>query len=343
MTEPSSPPAEGTEQHSSASAPASVEAAIPLSVTEVTRTFGRHKALAGVSLSLSGGEVTGLLGPNGAGKTTLIRIIAGRLAPSSGQVRVCGSDPYREQAARGRIGLVPQHLALYDSLTARENLEVFGQIFGLTVAEARQRAQTLLDQTGLAGRAAARVSALSGGMRRRLNIAAAVMHRPALLLLDEPSVGVDIEAMEGVIALIRALKQEGYAIVLSTHDMALAEAVCGRVCIVRAGAVIADDTPAALKRTAFSGRQIVSVAFADLVTEAEQRARIAALGLDETPGGWSGQVADSTALMTSLAQLPGAPSISRMSLREPDLADVYRAMTAEPAPAAEELQKRQAS
>ena len=303
----------------------------PLRVEAVSHAYGRRQALSNVSLTLSPGEVFGLLGPNGAGKTTLIRAIAGRLSPTSGLVRVGGGDPHRDMGARGRIGLVPQHLALYDTLTARENLEVFGRLLGLTGKDARERAATMLEMIGLSDRGTARVNSLSGGMQRRLNIAAAVMHRPSLLLLDEPSVGVDVKALGDVIALVRTLREEGYAILMTTHNMALAEAVSTRVGILQGGTMTAEGTPAALKERVFGARQIAAVTFGDPVTDDAARTALLGLGLGEgsQPELWHGSVSGGKGVMDRLAGQPGLPPIRRMTLAEPGLAEIYVELTAD--------------
>jgi len=305
---------------------------LPLTVSGVHHHYRGQKTLNGIDLTLQAGEVFALLGPNGAGKTTLIRTIAGRLAPSQGSVSVLGNDPCREQKARGHIGLVPQHLALYDNLTARENLEVFGQLFGLSGSEAKTRADDLLDLTELRDKAGARVGRLSGGMRRRLNIAAAVMHRPALLLLDEPSVGVDVKALEGVVALIRRLREEGYAILMPTHDMALAEAVCDRVGILKAGTMITAGSLGVLKAQHFGRSRIVEARFAAPI-ETGSAGALEQLGLAPVPedhGRWQGLSEASEDILNRLMMLQEVPPVSAVSVREPGLADVYRHVTHEP-------------
>jgi ABC-2 type transport system ATP-binding protein len=211
---------------------------------ELRKRYGARAALDGVSFNVAAGEIVGLLGPNGAGKTTTLSILAGVAAPDSGRVSVCGHDLAREpRAARRALGLVPQSLALYPSLTARENLGFFGRIQGLCAREARERTNRLLDAVGLADRAADRVSTFSGGMLRRLNLACGMIHDPAVLLLDEATAGVDPQSRERIFGVVAARAAErGTSVLYSTHYMEEVERLCARVVLIDHGRVVADDT-----------------------------------------------------------------------------------------------------
>ena len=207
--------------------------------------FGRIRALDGVSLRVMPGTVVGVLGPNGAGKTTLIDAICGLVRPSRGAVHVLGEDVSGDTTAlRARIGVLPQETALYDEVTALQNLRFAAALYGVPHAEAR--IAEVLELVGLRERARDVVRGFSGGMQRRLAIARALLHDPPLLILDEPTLGVDVEARHQIWAHIRSLRAGGRTVVLTTNYLDEAEALCDRVAILRAGKLVAEDTPAAL-------------------------------------------------------------------------------------------------
>ena len=211
-----------------------------LEVGNVTRLFGRSAALVDVSFSIRDGEVFGLLGPNGAGKTTAISIISGLLEANAGGVSVFGHDMRRDsKAARRHIGVVPQELALYMDLTAFENLVFWGRLAGLGRQDAGDRANHLLGEVDLDKRANDRVRTFSGGMKRRVNIACALMHDPKLLLLDEPTVGVDPQAREHMIDWMKSWVRPGRAILYTTHYLDEAERLCDRIAIIDHGRILA--------------------------------------------------------------------------------------------------------
>src|SRR5881392_2619802 len=214
-------------------------------VADVVCQFGRIRALDGVSLRVMPGTVVGVLGPNGAGKTTLIDAICGLVRPSRGAVHVLGEDVSGDTTAlRARIGVLPQETALYDEVTALQNLRFAAALYGVPHAEAR--ITEVLELVGLRERARDVVSHFSGGMQRRLAIARALLHDPQLLILDEPTVGVDVEARHQIWTHIRSLGAGGRTVVLTTNYLDEAEALCDRVAILRAGVLVAEDTPAAL-------------------------------------------------------------------------------------------------
>ncbi|MEM9799772.1 MAG: ABC transporter ATP-binding protein [Planctomycetota bacterium] len=217
--------------------PPNGEPSLSLEAEGIRKSFAGTPALRGVSLSVRAGEWLGLLGPNGAGKTTLMRVIAGLLPADEGEVSLLGRrvDAVRTAEERDVIGLVPQELALYPTLTAEENLRAFARFHGVAGGMARERVDWALGWTGLAERARERVATFSGGMKRRLNIACAVLHGPRVLLLDEPTVGVDPQARQRIWSMLGALREEGVAIVHSSHQLDEVEATCDRVVILDRG------------------------------------------------------------------------------------------------------------
>ncbi len=207
----------------------------------VGKRYGERQALNELSLEVRRGEVFGLLGPNGAGKTTAMHIAVGLLAVDRGSVRVLDGDP-REPALRQRFGIAPQKLSLYEELTGRENLEFFAHTFGMHGTRCRERVDAALRFVALEDRQSDRVSEYSGGMQRRLNIAAAMVHEPELILLDEPTVGVDPQSRNAIFDNVLALKNAGHTVVYTTHYMEEAERLCDRIAIVDQGRLLALDT-----------------------------------------------------------------------------------------------------
>jgi ABC-2 type transport system ATP-binding protein len=219
-----------------------------LEVRGARKRFGPVVALDGVDLRVERGEWIGLLGPNGAGKTTLVRAIAARVRLDAGVIAF---------ASGRRLGVIPQDVAIYPFLTARENLEVFGALYGLGRGALRSRVAWALEWTGLAERGAERTAGFSGGMKRRLNIACAVLHAPDLVLLDEPTTGVDPQSRERIFGMLAELRVAGASLLHTTHQLGEAEGVCERIVIVDRGRVVAEGTPDALvERTLGRGREV---------------------------------------------------------------------------------------
>jgi ABC-2 type transport system ATP-binding protein len=220
-----------------------------LTITGARKQFGSVVALDGATLSLRAGELLALLGPNGAGKTTLIRAIAGRLQLDAGEILLFGRRLTGRRTAP-ELGIVPQELAVYPLLTARENLDAFGRLQGLSGSDLKRQVKWALDATGLADRADEPVKGFSGGMRRRLNIACGVLHRPRVVLLDEPTVGVDPQSRERIYDMLGELARSGVSLLLTTHHLDEAEARCSRTVIIDHGRVIAAGTlPELVDRT----------------------------------------------------------------------------------------------
>ena len=214
-----------------------------LEAVGLEKSFGDIRAVAGVGFAITAGETYGLLGPNGAGKTTSISIISGLLEPDSGEVRVMG-EPMgpRAVAPKVHLGLVPQDLAVYPDLTARENLKFFGRLYGMNKRELISRADQVLEVIGLTDRADDRAKEFSGGMKRRLNIGIGLLHRPQLLILDEPTVGVDPQSRNAILEAVEVLAGEGMAVLYTTHYMEEAERLCDRVAIIDEGTIKAEGT-----------------------------------------------------------------------------------------------------
>jgi linearmycin/streptolysin S transport system ATP-binding protein len=227
-------------------------------VRDVSKAFGARAALAGVTFTIAPGEIFGLLGPNGAGKTTLVRGVAGRVLPDGGSLTLFGLSP-PDAGARALRGWVPQEIALYPLLSPRENLWTFGRYQGLSGDALESAIRSNLEWIGLSDRADERSERLSGGMKRRLNIAAGTIHGPRLLLLDEPTVGVDPQSRERIYAMIGELKSRGVALLYTTHYMEEAERLCDRIAIIDHGRIIAEGTKDELVRQTLGAAQAVTI------------------------------------------------------------------------------------
>jgi ABC-2 type transport system ATP-binding protein len=217
-------------------------------VKDLEKSFKDFKAVDGVSFSIHKGEIFGLLGPNGAGKTTTIRIMSTVLEPDGGEITIGGHSTKKEaEAVRRIIGVCPQELALYTELSALDNMVFFGRMAGMDGKEAREQAMKNLELMGLTDRAKGKVSKFSGGMKRRINLAIALMGSPQMLFLDEPTVGIDPQSRNHIFQNIQALQKEGMTVLYTTHYMEEADRLCQRVAIMDGGKIIAMDTPYNLK------------------------------------------------------------------------------------------------
>jgi ABC-2 type transport system ATP-binding protein len=220
-----------------------------LQVQRVSKSFGAIHAVQEVSFEVRAGEIYGLLGPNGAGKTTTISMISGLLKPDAGTVTVNEANVWLEPArAKQAMGVVPQELAVYEDLSAQENFEFWGQLAGLKRSDAKARATELLKALQLDTRAKDAVKNFSGGMKRRVNIGCALLHRPKLLLLDEPTVGIDPQARSTILDFVRNLRNAGTAILYTTHYLEEAENLCNRIGIIDHGRLLAEGTLAELQK-----------------------------------------------------------------------------------------------
>jgi ABC-2 type transport system ATP-binding protein len=228
-----------------------------LQIRGLRKAFGPLQAVDGVSFEIGAGEIVGVLGPNGAGKTTTVSLIAGLLRADGGEVLIDGS-PLRGDTdpAKSKLGLVPQELALYDELSARDNLRFFGGLHGVSGAALDRAISSTLLLVGLQDRAGHRVGTFSGGMKRRLNLAAGLLHDPQILLLDEPTVGVDPQSRNAIFDNLEALKKQGKALLYTTHYMEEAERLCDRIVIIDQGKVVAQDTLRGLYRSLPAANQL---------------------------------------------------------------------------------------
>ena len=219
-----------------------------LVATDLHKSFNDFQAVNGVSFSIAKGEIFGLLGPNGAGKTTTIRMLSTVLQADSGDVTI-GGHSIRQDAGsvRALIGVCPQDLALYEDLSALENLIFFGRMDGLSTQDARTQADDYLKLMGLQDRAKGKVATFSGGMKRRINLAIALMGNPQLVFMDEPTVGIDPQSRNNIYETIEGLRDKGMTILYTTHYMEEADRLCDRIAIMDGGKIIAMDTPRALK------------------------------------------------------------------------------------------------
>ncbi|HEY2383830.1 MAG TPA: ABC transporter ATP-binding protein [Terriglobia bacterium] len=227
-----------------------------LTVRNAVKRFGANKALDDVTIELHQGEWLALLGPNGAGKTTLVRAIAGRVRLDSGTVSL-------PDGRRDKLGIVPQEISLYPQLTAAENLSCFGELQGLNGTALRERVEWALEFTGLADRADELVGAFSGGMKRRLNIACSVLHRPSVVLLDEPTVGVDPQSRQRIWEMLDRLRRDGASLLLTTHQLDEAQQICDRIVVLDHGRVIANGAFDELVRQTIGPKRRVLLSFED--------------------------------------------------------------------------------
>jgi ABC-2 type transport system ATP-binding protein len=272
-----------------------------LQLEAVSLAFGARQALNAVSVEVRAGEIYALLGPNGAGKSTLAGVVCGRLRPDAGEVRLVGRDPYADRRARAALGFAPQSLALFPLLTVAENLEAFAHLAGVKGRAVGDAVREAMAVTGLDDRAVSQVRHLSGGYQRRVNIAAAILGRPKLLVLDEPTVGVDQAARQAVGDLLRRLRDGGVGVLLVTHDLDQAADLADRVGFLWAGEKRLEGSPAALIAEAFGDQMEVEV---ELQGEGQAAGCLAGEGLEpgEEAGAWTCLAADGYGRAAELAR-----------------------------------------
>ncbi|MBA4364747.1 MAG: export ABC transporter ATP-binding protein [Coprothermobacter sp.] len=301
-------------------------------VKDLTKRFGKLTAVDGVHFSIPAGEAFGLLGPNGAGKTTTVSMMCGLVVPSSGDVVIDGHSILRDpMAVRRLIGVVPQDIALYPTLSARENLTFFARMQDVPASMLASRVDAVLDIVQLADRQKDRIETYSGGMKRRINIAVGLLNQPKLLILDEPTVGVDPQSRNSILATLKELNHQGMTLLYTSHYMEEVEFLCTHIAIIDHGKVIADGTQKDLRLQA-GNKDIISV---QLVREADGavRDRLAAL-----PGVDTVELRDKTihiatdqgrsllAGIISTLDDAGCP-VSTIDVKEPNLEDLFLNLT----------------
>ena len=314
--------------------------AVVLAVRGASVRYGERRALNAVDIQVAAGELCVLLGPNGAGKTTLLRAIVGRVPLVAGSIQVLGNvlgqDPANDVAARAQIGLVPQEIAVYGHLTVRENLEVFARLAGVARPHIAERVSEALAMCRLTERTNDYVRALSGGLKRLTNIGCAILHRPRLLILDEPTVGVDVDAQGTLNAALAGLRERGMALLMTTHDLEQAEALATQAVFLVRGEVVGAGPPGVLLEQAFGVRHVLLVTLRHEPSAAE-RELFAGLQLHATrvPTVWSALAAPESASATVLAAKlrENHIRVREMRVREPDLASLYMHLTGETAAA----------
>ncbi len=294
-----------------------------LRVEHAKKAFGKTQALADASLELREGELLGLLGPNGAGKTTLVRALSGRVRLDGGALELFGR-PLSDTDRREGLGVVPQEIALYPLLSARENLEAFGSLNGLQGAALRDKVAWALEWTGLAERAREPVRRYSGGMKRRLNIACGVLHDPRVILLDEPTAGVDPQSRERIYEMLDRLRAGGVSMLLTTHQLDEAEARCERVVIIDHGSVIAAGTLSELVGATVGAERAVTLKL-DRAPDRE----VAGLAPTDDARVFHGQVRDVDVELTALLSRVAAAgcAVEDLEVRRPSLQSVFLHLT----------------
>ena len=302
-----------------------------LECRDLHKRFGTTVAVEGVSLQVSAGETYGLLGPNGAGKTTTISMICGLLEADAGEVVVAGQRlTTRSVEAKAAIGYVPQELAIYPDLTARENLRFFAQLYGMAPGRSRARVAEVLDVIGLADRADDQARTYSGGMQRRLNIGIGLLHRPRLLILDEPTVGVDPQSRNAILESVEHLSSEGMAVLYTTHYMEEAERLCDRIGIVDLGQVKAEGTRAELVALVGQHDRVVIEASGGLERAADAMASLpGVVAASAADGSLALIVDDARTLLPELlrAATDAGAAVRGVDVDQPDLEAVFLHLT----------------
>ncbi|MEU4482362.1 ATP-binding cassette domain-containing protein [Micromonospora sp. NPDC023966] len=320
---------------------------LAIEATGLVKVFGARRAVDGLDLAVPAGGVFGFLGPNGAGKTTTVRVLATLLRPDGGTVRVLGHDVVHEaNRVRDRISLTGQFATIDEELTAVENLTILARLLGFSRARARTRADELLDGFGLADAAGTTVKTHSGGMRRRLDIAASIIVTPDLLFLDEPTTGLDPHSRNQVWGIVRALVREGTTVLLTTQYLEEADRLADRVAVVDRGRIVAEGTPAQLKASVGAGTVQVQVLDPDRRAEAARRLTDAlgvAVQADANDGLLSARVDDPTFASLALTDLTRAGiDLTTFALGQPSLDEAFLALTGHRPQASTDARKKAA-
>ncbi len=313
----------------------STHSTLAIEATGLVKSFGETLAVDGVDLAVRSGSVYGVLGPNGAGKTTTIRMLATLIRPDAGSARVLGHDIATEaDAVRSAVSLTGQLASVDEDLTGRENLILLGRLLGLKRPAAKDRATELLEAFGLAEAAGRLVKNYSGGMRRRLDVAASIVVTPQLMFLDEPTTGLDPRSRNQVWGIIRALVAEGTTILLCTQYLEEADQLADGIAVIDQGQVIAEGTPGQLKASVGSGALHVRLLDPDQRPEAEEvlDRRLGAVTLEPDPAALSASCSDADQAAEAVAELTrSGVRIADFSLGQPSLDEVFLALTGHPA------------
>ncbi|MFQ5700639.1 MAG: ABC transporter ATP-binding protein [Acidobacteriota bacterium] len=301
-----------------------------LDVVDVRYSYGKNRAVDGISFQVQAGEVFGLLGPNGAGKTTTLSMVAGLLQPESGQVLIFGQDVTGSSGrARSRLGVVPQDIALYDELTVGENLRFWGRVYGIGRGDLDAAVGASAHEVGLEDRLGERVSRLSGGLKRRLNLAIGLTHGPDLLLLDEPTVGIDPQARLRILDVVRSQAEGGRAVLYTSHYLEEAEQICDRLAIIDHGKVLALGTVGELRRMVGEGpvvRLRGEMTAEQMLAVADSVEGIALLGADDGAASFSAR--DATACSGLVRELfQTSRGIEDLRVLEPTLQTLFLKLT----------------
>jgi ABC-2 type transport system ATP-binding protein len=289
-------------------------------------SYGDRPVLRGVNLAIRRGEIYGLLGVNGAGKTTLMKAICGRLTLSSGRIAIDGRDPVLDRKARRAVSFVPQDISVYQHMTARENLEVFGRFAGVPRGDLKAAVRETLHRAGLDNRKDQLCRTLSGGYQRRVNICASIMHNPSVVVLDEPTVGIDIDARSAIHSLIEDLRDRGAALLIATHDLEQAQLLCDRIGIMDQGQICVEGEPSDLLEKTFGEWKEMVVNLARPPSPHGENLLLE-LGFvsTQTPLSWFGWMMtkdlDAGQVSRSLART--GTQVKEIRVKEPDLASLF--------------------
>lgn len=295
----------------------------------LAKVYKNKVALYNFNLKISKGEIFGLLGPNGAGKSTFIRIIAGLEEPDSGKLQILGAKPAKEN--RRKIGLAPQENAIYPLLSCMENLTYFGSLYGVGGKKAKERALSLLERLGLAEKKDAQADMLSGGMKRRLSLACALMHGPQIIILDEPTTGLDPATRIKMWETVREVVEEtGATLLLTTHYMEEAEALCGRIAFVNSGQVVAEGTPDELKRMV--GKEFAKISTVPGEPQKLLHALKGIKGIAKVTATEHGVVVEGEQIASILPEISkvlkkNGETVVELTLSKPSLEDVFLKLT----------------
>ena len=298
-----------------------------IEVNEIRKSFGDVTALGGISFQVKEGEIYGFLGPNGAGKTTAISIISGLMLPDSGTMHIAGMDIRKQgRKIRGLMGVIPQEIALYDELTGRENLHFWGSLYGLSGGTLKSEAERVLDLVDLSERADDLVKEYSGGMKRRINLCAGLIHSPRILLLDEPTLGIDPQARLKILEIIRNEASRGVTVIYTTHYLEEAESLCDRISIIDHGEILAEGSLAEL--TQLVGEEDLVTVTGSFTTE-QLSPMLEGVKVDHLEDGTLRFfVSDSETIGAHLGRFfSGDMHIGEVSIKEPSLESVFIKLT----------------